>query len=307
MKTLIIGGNGFIGSHLVDVLLCAGHKVRVFDRSPELFRPPLPEVEYRLHHFDDSAAMAEAMEGVDVVFHLLSTSVPSTSNLDPVADIQSNLVGTVKLLQLMQQKSITKIVYLSSGGTVYGIPEVLPIPERHPLQPICSYGVVKVAIENYLLMFQRLYGFRPVILRPSNPYGERQGHGGVQGVVGTFLRKAKADEPIEIWGDGAVVRDFIHVSDLAELCLKVVEQDTCGIFNAGSGEGHSILEILGAVERVTGKKLVPVFKPARNYDVPRVMLDVTQAIKVFAWQPHVDLDEGVARTWRWMTETSLGK
>jgi len=307
MKTLIIGGNGFIGSHLVDVLLCAGHKVRVFDRSPELFRPPLPEVEYRLHHFDDSAAMAEAMEGVDVVFHLLSTSVPSTSNLDPVADIQSKLVGTVKLLQLMQQKSITKIVYLSSGGTVYGIPEVLPIPERHPLQPICSYGVVKVAIENYLLMFQRLYGFRPVILRPSNPYGERQGHGGVQGVVGTFLRKAKADEPIEIWGDGAVVRDFIHVSDLAELCLKVVEQDTCGIFNAGSGEGHSILEILGAVERVTGKKLVPVFKPARNYDVPRVMLDVTQAIKVFAWQPHVDLDEGVARTWRWMTETSLGK
>jgi len=307
MKTLIIGGNGFIGSHLVDVLLCAGHKVRVFDRSPELFRPPLPEVEYRLHHFDDSAAMAEAMEGVDVVFHLLSTSVPSTSNLDPVADIQSNLVGTVKLLQLMQQKSISKIVYLSSGGTVYGIPEALPIPERHPLQPICSYGVVKVAIENYLLMFQRLYGFRPVILRPSNPYGERQGHGGVQGVVGTFLRKAKADEPIEIWGDGAVVRDFIHVSDLAELCLKVVEQDTCGIFNAGSGEGHSILEILGAVERVTGKKLVPVFKPARNYDVPRVMLDVTQAIKVFAWQPHVDLDEGVARTWRWMTETSLGK
>ena len=307
MQTLIIGGNGFIGSHLVDVLLCAGHKVRVFDRSPELFRPPLPEVEYRLHHFDDSAAMAEAMEGVDVVFHLLSTSVPSTSNLDPVADIQSNLVGTVKLLQLMQQKGITRIVYLSSGGTVYGIPEIVPIPERHPLQPICSYGVVKVAIENYLSMFQRLYGFRPVILRPSNPYGERQGHGGVQGVVGTFLRKAKADEPIEIWGDGAVVRDFIHVSDLAELCLKVVEQDTCGIFNAGSGEGHSILEILGAVERVTGKKLVPVFKPARNYDVPRVMLDVTQAIKVFAWQPHVDLDEGVARTWRWMTETSLGK
>ena len=307
MRVLVIGGNGFIGSHLLDVLLRAGHKVRVFDRSPELFRPPLPEVEYRLHHFDDSAAMAEAMEGVDVVFHLLSTSVPSTSNLDPVADIQSNLVGTVKLLQLMQQKGITRIVYLSSGGTVYGIPEIVPIPERHPLQPICSYGVVKVAIENYLSMFQRLYGFRPVILRPSNPYGERQGHGGVQGVVGTFLRKAKADEPIEIWGDGAVVRDFIHVSDLAELCLKVVEQDTCGIFNAGSGEGHSILEILGAVERVTGKKLVPVFKPARNYDVPRVMLDVTQAIKVFAWQPHVDLDEGVARTWRWMTETSLGK
>lgn len=300
---LVIGGNGFIGSHLVDVLSRGGHKVRVFDRSPELFRSPLQDVEYRLHHFNDSAALAEALDGVDIVFHLLSTTVPSTSNLDPVADIQSNLIGTVKLLQLMQQKGITRIVYLSSGGTVYGIPEMVPISESHPLQPICSYGVVKVAIENYLLMFQKLYGFRPVILRPSNPYGERQGHGGVQGVVGTFLRKVKADEEIEVWGDGSVVRDFIHVSDLAELCLKVSEHDACGIFNVGSGVGYSILDILNAVERVTGKNLAPVFKPARSYDVPRVILDVSQATKVFGWKPRVELDDGVARTWRWMTES----
>lgn len=303
MRVLVIGGNGFIGSHLVDVLSRAGHKVRVFDRSPELFRSPLQDVEYRLHNFNDSAALAEALDGVDIVYHLLSTTVPSTSNLDPVADIQNNLIGTVKLLQLMQQKGITRIVYLSSGGTVYGIPEVVPISERHPLQPICSYGVVKVAIENYLLMFQKLYGFRPVILRPSNPYGERQGHGGVQGVVGTFLRKVRADEEIEVWGDGSVVRDFIHVSDLAGLCLKVIEHDTCGIFNVGSGVGHSILDILNAVERVTGKKLAPVFKPARGYDVPRVILDVSQAKQVLGWKPVVELDDGVARTWRWMAES----
>lgn len=307
MRVLVIGGNGFVGSHLVDALLLAGHRVRVFDRSPELYRPPLPGVDYRLHHFNDSAALAEALEGVDIVFHLLSTSVPSTSNLDPVADIESNLIGTVKLLQLMQQKGVTKIVYLSSGGTVYGIPEIDPIPERHPLQPICSYGVVKVAIENYLIMFQRLYGLRPVILRPSNPYGERQGHGGVQGVIGTFLRKVEASEKVEIWGDGAVVRDFIHVSDLAELCLAVAENDTCGVFNVGSGVGHSILDILSAVERITGKQLAPVFKPARSYDVPRVILDVTQTTKVFGWKPQIDLDDGVARTWRWMTESHQKK
>jgi UDP-glucose 4-epimerase len=300
MRALVIGGNGFIGSHLVDALLRSGYKVRVFDRSPESFRTPFPVVEYFLHHFNDSAALAEALEGVEIVFHFLSTSVPSTSNLDPVADIQSNLVGTVKLLQLMQQKGFTKIVYLSSGGTVYGIPENVPISESHPLHPICSYGVVKVAIENYLLMFQRLYGLRPIILRPSNPYGERQGHGGVQGVVGTFLRKVEASEKIVIWGDGSVIRDFIHVSDLVELCMKVVEHNICGIFNVGSGVGHSILEILSAVERVTGKEISPVFKPARSYDVPSVILDVKHATKVFGWKPQVHLEEGVARTWRWM-------
>jgi len=303
MRALVIGGNGFIGSHLVDTLLRAGHKVRVFDRCPESFRAPLREVDYRLHDFQDVAALAESLEGVEIVFHLLSTTVPSTSNLDPVADIQSNLVGTVRLLQLMQQKGIGRIVYLSSGGTVYGIPEVIPIPESHPLQPICSYGVVKVAIENYLLMFQKLYGLRPVILRPSNPYGERQGHGGVQGVVGTFLRKVKASEAIEVWGDGSVVRDFIHVSDLAALCLQVAEHNACGTFNVGSGIGHSILDILSAIERVIGEKLNPVFKPARSYDVSRVILDITQGTNTFDWKPSVDLEDGVARTWRWMNES----
>lgn len=156
MRVLVIGCNGFIGSHLVDISFRSGHKVRVFDRSPEKFRSALPNVDYRLFDFNDTSAIAESLEGVDVVIHLLSTTVPSTSNLDLVADIQNNLIGTVRLLQMMLKKDVKRIVYLSSGGTVYGVPQIVPIPETHPLNPaFCSYGVVKVAIEKYLFMFQR--------------------------------------------------------------------------------------------------------------------------------------------------------
>lgn len=300
----MFGGNGFIGSHLVDALLAAGHQVRVFDRNAERFRPALRDVDYRLFDFTDSAAIVEALEGVDVVIHLLSTTVPSTSNLDVVADIESNLIGTVRLLQLMLKSEVTRIVYLSSGGTAYGVPKVIPIPETHPLNPICSYGVVKVAIENYLAMFQKLYSLRPLILRPANPYGERQGHGGVQGVINTFLTKIKNRERIEIWGDGSTVRDFIHVEDLANFCCIAAETAVEGVFNVGSGSGVSILEALDVLRAVTGVEISPLFKAGRSYDVPRVVLDIAKAQQQFSWKPRIDLFAGVEKTWKWIENTS---
>lgn len=300
MRALILGGNGFIGSHLVDCLLQAGHKVRVFDRRGEIYRAPLSGVEYLLGDFGDVPLLSEALEGVDIVYHLVSTTVPSTSNLDPVSDIQGNLINTVRLLQLMVQRNVLRIVYLSSGGTVYGVPDVSPIPEAHPLRPICSYGVIKVAIENYLFMFQSLYKLKPAILRASNPYGERQGHSGVQGVIGTFLNKIKSGEQIEIWGDGAVVRDFIHVFDLVRLCVRVGESHSDGIFNAGSGVGCSIRNVLDIALKVTGCDIAPMYKTARAYDVPSVVLDVSKARHELGWHPEVELSQGVDATWQWL-------
>lgn len=300
MKALVLGGNGFIGSHVVDALLKAGHKVRVFDRGPELYRAPLPTVDYRSGSFSDVPALAEALEGIDVVYHLISTTVPSTSNLDPIGDIEGNLISTIRLLKLMVQKDIRRIVYLSSGGTVYGIPEVVPIPETHPLRPICSYGVVKIAIENYLFMYQSLYGIQPVVLRASNPYGERQTHAGVQGVIGTFFAKVLNDENIEIWGDGSIVRDFIHVKDLAELCVIAGDDSYTGILNAGSGTGHSINEIITVLAEVMGKSIAPVYKSGRGYDVPRVVLDISKSKKELGWNPKINLKNGLSDTWQWM-------
>ncbi|NOS89312.1 MAG: NAD-dependent epimerase/dehydratase family protein [Methylococcaceae bacterium] len=302
MKVLVIGGNGFIGSHLVDSLVLAGYKVRVFDRGPELYRTPLVDVDYRLGDFGDGPSLAEALEGVDIVYHLVSTTVPSTSNLDPVADIQGNLINTVKLLQLMVQKGISRIVYLSSGGTVYGIPNIVPIPETHPLKPICSYGVIKVAIENYLFMYKSLYGIQPIVLRASNPYGERQGHAGVQGVIGTFLKKIKTDETIEIWGDGSIIRDFIHISDLIKLCILASTSNYCGILNAGSGIGHSIRDVLDVLSLASNRGIDPIYKQGRAYDLPSVVLDVSKAKNELNWQPELSLMEGVAKTWQWINE-----
>lgn len=299
MKSLVLGGCGFIGSHLVDSLLAAGNRVCVFDRSPELYREPIANVEYCFGDFDNAVLLDKALEGVDVVYHLISTTVPSTSNLDPIADVQGNLINTLQLLQLMVKNKNRKIVFLSSGGTVYGIPDFLPMSETHPLHPICSYGVTKVAIENYLQMFHYLHGLEYVVLRASNPYGERQGHIGVQGVIGTFIRKILAGDPIEIWGDGSVVRDFIYVADLASLCVHAGQSKVNGIFNAGSGIGYSINDIIARLKSVMGRPIAVDYKDARGYDVPRVTLDVKQANITFGWFPKVDFSTGIALTLQW--------
>lgn len=296
MQTLVLGGNGFIGSHLVDQLLVGGHRVRVFDRGPERLRDPLPSVEYFSGEFNDLTLLAEALNHVDVVYHLISTTVPATSNMDPVGDITGNLINTVRLLELMRLQSVPRIVFFSSGGTVYGKPESSPIPESHPLRPISSYGVVKVAIENYLHMFYDLHGIEYVALRASNPYGARQGHTGLQGVIGTYISRLYAGLPIEVWGTGEIVRDFIYVEDLAALCVEAGASDAVGCFNAGFGEGATILETIELISQSTGIDIKPVFTPGRSFDVTHAVLNTTKARKVFGWQPTITLKEGISRT-----------
>jgi len=300
MKVLVLGGNGFIGSHVVDQLLAVGHKVRVFDRSSERYREPLKQVEYRQGRFDDTFQVAEALQGVDAVCHLISTTVPGTSNLNPVADVQSNLVNTLYLLEQMRKKGLRRILYLSSGGTVYGNPESSPVSEEYPLNPISSYGIVKMAVEKYLYMYQQLYELQPVILRPSNPYGPRQGHAGVQGLIGTLLARAFSGEPLEIWGDGSIVRDYMHVSDLARLCVSALESNSCGVFNAGSGEGHSINQIIVMIRDLTGGELEVRYEEARAFDVKEVVLDISRASAEFGWKPAVPLPDGIREHLEWL-------
>lgn len=302
MRVIVLGGCGFIGSHVVDTLVARGLSVRVYDRRPEAFRPPVPSVEYVYGDFEDTAMLSEALMGVDLVLHLVSTTVPSTSNLNPVADVTGNLISTLRLLEIMRQLKIHNIVYLSSGGTVYGIPKTDPISEDHALDPVSSYGIVKVAIEKYLHMEHYLHDLRYAILRVSNPYGPRQGHGGVQGVIGTYLWKLARKQQIEVWGDGSVVRDFIHVSDVAELCVRAGLSEHSCILNAGSGLGYSILDIIDMIEQVTGQGLSPIYKPGRGFDVPRAVLDVRQAANLLEWTPGISLRVGISDAWDWVQQ-----
>lgn len=302
MKILVLGGCGFIGSHVVDALLRTGHGVRVFDRQPERFRAPLERVDYRFGDFNDRMILAEAIAGVDAVFHLVSTTFPGTADLDPATDVRDNLIGTLQLVETMQSLSVNRLLFLSSGGTVYGIPEQVPIPEKHPLRPVSSYGIVKAAIEQYLEAYRRSRGLSAVIIRASNPYGPRQGHRGVQGVISTFLGRIADGEAIEIWGDGTVVRDFLDVADLAEFCVLAGASRQEGPYNAGSGVGTSINEILDTIRTVTGAQVETRYKPGRSVDVPRSVLDCTRARTDFGWSARRPLAEGLGNTWQWLQD-----
>jgi UDP-glucose 4-epimerase len=300
MKILVVGGSGFVGSHIVDRLLAHQHSVRVFDRQPERFRGPLPGVDYRFADFANVMALVEALSGVDAVFHLLSTTVPGTADLDPKTDVRDNLIGTISLLDSMQLLGISRILFLSSGGTVYGIPDVVPIPETHPLRPINSYGIVKATIELYLEMYRRTRGLSPIIVRASNPFGPRQTHSGVQGVISTFLRRVLASQPIEIWGDGSVVRDYLEVGDLAELCVTAGTSGKEGAYNAGSGNGLSVNEIVEAIRAATGSDFQTIYKPSRQIDVPHSVLDCTRAKRDFGWACSTSFEAGLRGSWSWL-------
>lgn len=300
LRVLVLGGNGFIGSHVVDELLLAGYDVNILDKNPEKWRPPFPQVHYFLGNFSDTTLLAEALHGVDVVVHMISTTVPSTSNLDPVGDVQTNLVNTIKLLQLMQSCDIKRIVYISSGGTVYGIPSINPVPETHALNPICSYGIVKVAIEKYLGMYSHLEGLQPMIIRTANPYGPRQGHGNVQGVVATFMSHAFNRKKITVWGDGTVKRDYLFITDLAKLCRLAIEKHTTGVINAGSGHALSLNELLELIKSETQLELEVEYIASRMFDIKEIALDITKVKSLLGWQPTTSIEDGLSMTHEWL-------
>lgn len=302
MNVLVTGGTGFIGSHVCDALLARGHRVRVFSRRHEQFRPPLPGVEYYLGDLEDTFYLSEAMTDMQCVVHLVSSTVPSTSNLDPVADISSNLVNTVKMLELMRKAGPSRVIFISSGGTVYGEPTEVPVRESEKLTPMCSYGVVKVAIEHYLGMYQALYGLQPVVLRASNPFGPRQGRVGVQGLIAAFLNRLQSGEPLPVWGDGEVVRDYFYAADMAELCALAVDSSATGAFNAGSGVGTSVNQIIDLIRKVTGIDPDVCYETNRSFDVSKIYLDINQARNTFNWQPRISLEQGIARHWEWLQQ-----
>ena len=219
MNILVLGGHGFIGSHVVEALISAGHTLRVFARKPAEFQY---DAEWFAGDFLDRGKLSEALVDIDAVVHCISTTVPATSSSDPVYDIQSNLIGTVELLRLMQAQDVNRLVYLSSGGTVYGNPLSTPVREDSSLSPISSYGAVKVAVEKFIEIAKVNWNIEPVILRPSNPFGERQGHKGVQGLISTALNNVITSKPTVIYGDGSAVRDYIYVKDVADLVCKVL-------------------------------------------------------------------------------------
>jgi UDP-glucose 4-epimerase len=238
---------------------------------------------------------------VDVVLHLVSTTLPKNSNDDPIYDVQSNLVATLQMLNAMVAHNVRKIVFISSGGTVYGNPMYLPIDEKHPTDPLVSYGITKLAIEKYLQMYSLLHGISAITLRVANPYGERQRIETAQGAVGVFLHHALKGLPIEIWGDGSVTRDYIHVSDVAEAFVRAVGYSGArSCFNISFGAGTSLNELVDMLEDVLGKPVERRYLPGRPFDVPVSVLSNDLARDELEWAPSISMRDGIARAAEWM-------
>jgi UDP-glucose 4-epimerase len=306
VRVTIFGGGGFIGSAIADRLLLDGHQLRIFERprvEPYRKFDAHEQVEWMTGDLLSIHDVTEAIDGADVVFHLVSTTLPKSSNDDPIYDVQTNLVATLQMLNAMVARKVPRIVFISSGGTVYGKPVYLPIDELHPTEPQVSYGITKLAIEKYLLMYERLYGIKAVILRVANPYGERQRVETAQGAVGVFIDRALKGLPLEIWGDGSVTRDYLYISDVAEAFAHAMAYGgERSVFNVSSGKGTSLNELIDLIERALGREIIRHYSPGRPFDVPVSVLDNTQARRELAWHPQVGLEEGIAKTVDWMRQ-----
>jgi UDP-glucose 4-epimerase len=304
MKIVIFGGGGFIGSTIADRLLQDGHALRIFERPrvpPYRTFGAAEAVEWMTGDFGSVHDLNSALDGVDAVLHLVSTTLPKSSNDDPIYDVQSNLVATLQLLNAMEARQVRRIVFISSGGTVYGNPQYLPIDEKHPTEPQVSYGITKLAIEKYLQLYQSQHGIKATILRVANPYGERQRIETAQGAVAVFTSRALRGLPIEIWGDGSVTRDYLYVSDVADAFARALAYNgPQTVFNISSGSGISLNDMIAMLERTLGREVVRDYRPGRPFDVPASVLCNALAARELGWTPQIALEQGIQKTVEWM-------
>jgi UDP-glucose 4-epimerase len=296
---IVLGGSGFIGANLCRRLASSGLRVRAFGRRC-LYPEALEGVEWYQGDFTDAVALASAIETYDVVFHLVHATTPHSANLDMAADVQQNVMSSLALMDISRNLGVKRIVFVSSGGTVYGPAAQIPTPETAPTEPITAYGISKLAIEKYLALYQHLYGLDYRILRVANPFGPYQVPTKNQGIIATLISRALRHERIEIWGDGSAVRDYIFVGDVID-AMEAAAADRGGgrIFNVGTGQGRSLREIIASIEAQLGGALDISWTPGRPIDVPTSIMAIERARDVLGWTPKTPFEKGLEQTVAW--------
>jgi UDP-glucose 4-epimerase len=307
MRILVLGGSGFLGSHIVDKFLAEKHDVTVYDLYPERFRRSPRGIKFHTGDFGNVGALDELIAtGFDAVIHCVSTTTPKSSNESPEFDIQSNVIGTLYLLDICVKHKVGKLVFMSSGGTVYGdIGALDMVDETHAVRPMCSYGVSKLTIEHYLDVYKHLRGLDYVALRLSNPYGERQSPLRALGALTVFLHRTLKHQTVEVWGDGTVTRDFIYVGDVASAVYLATINKISGVFNVGTGTGLALREILNQIVRVIDVEPSVNWLPSRSFDVPRIVLDAGKLKEATHWNCTTSLGDGIGITAKWLRETDI--
>jgi UDP-glucose 4-epimerase len=298
MRIVVTGGAGFIGSHVVDAFVEAGHDVVVVDDLSTGRRANLNPAAtfYEIDVRDPGLRQVFAEERPDVVSHHAAQVDVRRSVADPVFDAEVNVLGSLNLLDSCRQVGVEKVIYISSGGAIYGEPVTLPCDEDHPIQPLCPYGASKYVVEQYLYMYRELYELDYTVLRYGNVYGPRQDPHGEAGVVAIFAGQMVRGETPTINGSGEQERDFVYVGDCARANLLALARGSCRAYNLGTGEGTSINRLFELLKAATDYEGEAVHGPAKAGETFRITLDATRARQELGWQPEVSLREGLERT-----------
>ena len=305
-RVLVTGGGGFIGSHAVDRLLELGHHVAVVDdlRSGRLANLPAGVTLYPIDIASPDLVNVFSQERPEFVCHFAGQISVQRSMQDPMVDAETNVRGSLNLLQNCVEYEVGKVVYTSSGGAIYGDPAYLPCDEAHPVQPLSHYGVSKYAVEKYLYVYGESLGLDYTVLRLGNVYGPRQDPQGEAGVVAIFSQAMLDGRPVTIFGTGEQERDFVHVSDVAEATVKAMEQGSRGAFNIGTGVGSSINRIFALLKDVTGYVEDASYGPAKPGEVFKIYLDISAARSGLGWEPRFSLERGLSDTVGWFRNPS---
>lgn len=305
-KAVVIGANGFIGSHLVDGLVAAGHDVTAFDRFSARKPTFLSEgVTVQIGDFLNRADLEAAVAGQDFVFHFLSTTTPATAAADPTLDIRTNLAQSIELFQSAADAGVKHVYFASTGGAIYGEQGKSEYSEEDSALPVSPYAIGKLAIERYLSYFAATHGLHSTVFRISNPYGTRQHPNKKQGLIPIALRQILAGEPVLQYGDGSMVRDYVFVEDLINMIVPMAGKSTAhSLYNLGSGAGHTVAEVLDALRRVTGVDFDLEMRPVPPTFVDRVVLDTARYDNEFSGIRLTALDDGIRKTYEEMKAES---
>ncbi|HET7216252.1 MAG TPA: NAD-dependent epimerase/dehydratase family protein [Terriglobia bacterium] len=308
MKILVTGGAGFIGSHLTDAYLAAGHDVAVLD---DLSRGSVSNVNprARLYKGDirdrDSVEQVFSAEKPDAVNHHAAQIDVRRGVREPVFDASVNILGSITLIEAAVAHKVRRFVYISSAGATYGEPETLPVPEEYPTNPVTPYGISKHTVEHYLDTFSALYALPFVVLRYGNVYGPRQSSKGEAGVFAIFCEQMLAGIRPSIYGDGTKARDYVYVEDVVRANVLALERGTGEAFNIASGGPTTDYEVFQRVRDSMGiHNLEPEYAPRRPGEMERIYLDISKAQQLLGWSPHFSLEEGVRRTVQYYRQVS---
>jgi UDP-glucose 4-epimerase len=310
MHALVTGGAGFIGSTLTDRLLADGHVVTVLDDFSSGSRDNL--VDAGAEHGDrlriieadirDAAVTELVREAApEVLFHLAAQADVRVSVARPAFDAEVNVVGSLNVIEGARQGGARKVVFASSGGTIYGDPDpaALPVDESHPLQPVSPYGVAKMVVSQYLEAFRVLHGLDYTSLALANVYGPRQDPHGEAGVVAIFAGRLLGDQPCTVFGTGEQTRDFVFVDDVVDAFARAADRAPGELMNIGTGEETSVNRLYEAMARAAGVGAEAEIAAARVGELDRSSLDRSKATELLGWVPQVDLDQGVSRVLDW--------